>query len=199
MTPSPAVSVAVSGRSYGDERCYPAASIVKVSILAALLQEGRPLTGRERELARAMIVRSDNDAATALWRTIGGAPGLDAAHARLGLAQTTAEPAWGLTRTTARDQLALLRAVFDGSGPYGYLASLMGRVAQGQDWGVSAAGGEWALKNGWMPMRETGLWVVHSVGMVDGRAIAVLSEGHPTLETGIAVVESAAREAVGCR
>ncbi|MET7715778.1 serine hydrolase [Streptomyces sp. NPDC005407] len=191
---SASVSVAVSGLSYGEQRAYPSASIVKVSILAALLLEGRPLTARERELARAMIVRSDNDAATALWETIGGAPGLDAAHARLGLAQTRAETAWGLTRTTAADQLALMRAVFD--GPYAYLRALMGQVVEGQDWGVSAAGGAWALKNGWMPMRETGLWVVHSVGRADGRLIAVLSDGHETKKAGIACVEAAVREAV---
>ncbi|NUK84717.1 hypothetical protein [Streptomyces lunaelactis] len=46
---------------------------------------------------------------------------LDAMHERLGLTQTRAESAWGLTRTTARDQLTLMRAVFGGptriSGP----------------------------------------------------------------------------------
>lgn len=191
---SVSVAVAVAGRSCGDQRAYPSASIVKVSILAALLLEGRPLTARERELARAMIVRSDNDAATALWETIGGAAGLDAAHTRLGLTQTRAETAWGLTRTTAADQLALMRAVFD--GPYAYLRDLMGQVVEGQDWGVSAAGGAWALKNGWMPMRDTGLWVVHSVGRAGGRLLAVLSDGHETKEEGIACVEAAVREAV---
>ncbi|MEV6397896.1 serine hydrolase [Streptomyces sp. NPDC051907] len=195
------VSVAVSHgaavRSYGEDLAYPSASIVKVSILAALLLEGRELTERERALARDMIVRSDNDAATELWTTIGGAPGLDAAHARLGLTRTRARRAWGLTRTTARDQLALLRAVFD--GPYPYLRTLMGQVVAGQDWGVSAAGGPWALKNGWMPMRESGLWVVHSVGRAGGSLIAVLSEGHPTKEAGIACVEAAARAAVTTR
>ncbi|MGW0557207.1 serine hydrolase [Streptomyces sp. NPDC002926] len=189
-----AVSVALPGRSYGEQRTYPSASIVKVSILAALLQRGRALTTRERALARAMIVRSDNDAASVLWETIGGAAGLDVAHERLGLTGTRAESAWGLTRTTARDQLTLMRAVF--GGPYACLRSLMEQVVDGQNWGVSAAGGEWALKNGWMPMRDTGLWVVHSVGRAGGRPIAVLSDGHPTMEAGIARVEEAVREAV---
>jgi hypothetical protein len=176
---------------YGDERTYPSASIVKVSILAALRE---PLSERDRELARAMIVSSDNDAATALWERIGGAAGLDAAHARLGLSQTVADRAWGLTRTTARDQLVVLRAVF--GGPHPYLRSLMRQVVPGQDWGVSAAGGPWALKNGWMPMRATGLWTVHSVGQANGSLIAVLSDGHPTRDAGVACVEAAAREAV---
>ncbi|WP_309226531.1 hypothetical protein [Streptomyces lunaelactis] len=64
---------------------------------------------------------------------------------------------------------------------------------------MSAAGGEWALKNGWMPMSDTGLWVVHSVGRAGSRLIAVLSDGHPTKEAGIARVEEAVREAVGAR
>ncbi|WP_406001870.1 serine hydrolase [Streptomyces sp. NBC_00829] len=191
---SASVSVALPGRSYGEHRTYPSASIVKVSILAALLLEGRPLTGRETELARAMIVRSDNDAATALWEKAGGAPGLDAAHTRFGLTRTRADTAWGLTRTTASDQLILMQAVF--SGGYPVLTSLMEQVAKGQDWGVSAAGGPWALKNGWMPMRESGLWVVHSVGRAGALPIAVLSDGHPTKEAGVACVEAAVREAV---
>lgn len=195
---SASVSVALLHRSYGEERTYPAASIVKVSILAALLERGHPLTARERGLARAMIVRSDNDAATALWEAVGGAAGVDAAHARLGLTQTRAAAAWGLTRTTARDQLTLMQAVFGGRS-YAYLRSLMRQVLPGQDWGVSAAGGPWALKNGWMPMRDTGLWVVHSVGRTGGRLIVVLSDGHPTKEAGIACVEAAAREAAGGR
>ncbi|MER6915656.1 serine hydrolase [Streptomyces sp. NPDC000594] len=194
------VSVALAGRSEGDDgRAYPSASIVKVSILAARLQQDRPLDVRERELAHAMIVRSDNDAATELYATIGGPDGLDAAHARLGLTGTRADRAWGMTRTTARDQLTLMRAVFDGRFPeLAALTGLMAAVDPGQSWGVSAAGAGWALKNGWMPMRATGLWVVHSVGRAaGGRPIAVLSEGHPTMEAGVAAVETAVREALG--
>lgn len=66
---------------------------------------------------------------------------------------------------------------------------------------MSAAGTGWALKNGWMPRTATGLWDVNSIGRVSvgGRVllIAVLSAGHATKEAGIAVVEAAARAAVG--
>ncbi|MGW7056280.1 serine hydrolase [Streptomyces sp. NPDC054887] len=217
------VSYAVSsctGREYvrhGDGR-FPAASVVKVGILAALLlrarDEGRAPDAAELAYAEAMIRRSDNDAASALWAVIGGAAGLDAAHARLGLTQTTADRAWGRTRTTARDQLTLLRAVFGEGGAGGdgvldadsraYIAGLMGRVVPGQDWGVSAAGRGAALKNGWMPRDATGLWTVHSVGRVraaDGQLLlmAVLSEGHSTREAGIAVVERTSVEVAGGR
>ncbi|MEU8675767.1 serine hydrolase [Streptomyces sp. NPDC048560] len=212
-----AVSVAVDGGSgalavYGDAATYDTASIVKVNVLVALLllvqDERRELSGAEHGFAEAMIRRSDNTSATRLWRVIGGAEGLDAANARLGLTSTTAANAWGLTRTTASDQVRLLRAVF---GPAGesplspdsraYVGELMGEVEADQQWGVSAAGTGWSLKNGWMPRTTTGLWDVNSIGRVvaDGRShlVAVLSDGHATKEAGIALVESVARAAVG--
>ncbi|MEU3919060.1 serine hydrolase [Streptomyces sp. NPDC029004] len=208
------LSVAVldtkSGESavYG-EKTYDTASIVKVDILAALLlaaqDAGRSLTAEEKTQAAAMIRLSDNTAATALWQTIGGARGLDAANERLGLTETAGAGAWGLTQTTARDQLALLQAVFGTNSVLSeasrtYLQTLMEQISTDQDWGVSAAGSGWALKNGWMPRTATGLWDVNSIGRVsvDGRVclVAVLSDGHATKEAGIALVEAAARKAV---
>ncbi|WP_406265206.1 class A beta-lactamase-related serine hydrolase [Streptomyces sp. NBC_00191] len=207
---SVAVLDTVSGESavYGEET-YDTASIVKVDILAALLlaaqDAGRSLTPQEKTQAAAMIRLSDNTAATALWQTIGGAQGLDAANELLGLTETAGAGAWGLTQTTARDQLALLQAVFGTDSMLGeasrtYLQGLMEQISTDQDWGVSAAGSGWALKNGWMPRTATGLWDVNSIGRVsvDGRMclLAVLSDGHATKEAGIELVEAAARKAV---
>ncbi|MFI5755790.1 serine hydrolase [Streptomyces sp. NPDC051569] len=193
------------GAGHGEDRTYVTASVVKVAVLVALLlragDTGRWLTAKEEHLAAAMIRHSDNDAATALRAALGGVAGLDAAHARLGMTRTSGAPAWGLTRTTARDQLTLLRAVF-GRGPEldgrarRFAAGLMERVVPGQAWGVSAAGGDWALKNGWLPRSGSGLWVVHSVGRVRGCLVAVLSAGHATKEDGVARVEEAAVTAV---
>lgn len=155
------LSVAVRERGgrrsagYGTER-FATASVVKVQILAALLLQaydhGRELGGPERERAEAMIRHSDNGAASALWRTIGGEEGLDAAGRRLGLARTEggAGGFWGLTRTTATDQLTLLRAVYEDGPPAppvlprdacAYIRTLMARVVAGQRWGVTAAEG----------------------------------------------------------
>ncbi|MFE4449756.1 serine hydrolase [Streptomyces sp. NPDC056796] len=209
------VSVAVldtesgAGAAYGDG-AYDSASIVKVDILAALLllaqDEGRELSGAEQAYAEAMIRRSDNASATALLRVIGGEDGLDAANERLGLTGTKAAHAWGLTQTTAADQVRLLEAV-TGTGPAltaasrAYVTELMGEVEADQRWGVSAAGTGAVLKNGWMPRTTTGLWDVNSIGRVEsgGRTVlvAVLSRGHATKEAGIALVESAAEAAVG--
>ncbi|MFD5553247.1 serine hydrolase [Streptomyces sp. NPDC127068] len=200
--------------AYRGTTAFATASIVKVDILAALLlgaqRSGRRLTPGERGNATAMIERSDNASASALWTAIGGAGGLDAANERLGLTGTTGGAAgrWGLTQTTAVDQVALLRAVFDSQGgsalsaaSRAYVQQLMGRVVSGQDWGVSAAGGsERALKNGWLPRSATGLWVINSVGRVsvEGRSylVAVLSDGHTSMNEGVRLVEKVASLAV---
>ncbi|MGV4981206.1 serine hydrolase [Streptomyces sp. NRAIS4] len=228
---SPHVTAAVldldgTGRTpvvHGEDSAYDTASIVKVDILAALLLQaqdaGRQLTAGERGHAEPMIERSDNTAADALWRQIGQASGLAAANKRLGLTSTTGGPGvkWGLTRTTASDQIRLLRAVFDGdttakSGSpaltaqsRAYIRSLMGQVIPEQTWGVSAAGGSGAgaapaLKNGWLQRNTSGLWDVNSVGQVTVKGhrylVAVLSNGSASMSEGVSLVERTARGAV---
>jgi hypothetical protein len=197
-----------SGETYASgEGVFVTASVVKVDILTALLltarDAGRGLTAAERAYAEAMIVRSDNDAATALWQVVGRAAGLDAANARLGLTRTAADARWGLTRTTAADRVRLLRRVFAPGDAWVYVRELMERVVPEQAWGVPSLadpGTRWAVKNGWLPRDATGLWVVNSTGCVTvgGRvyAVAVLSDGHASMTEGVARVEHAAREAV---
>ncbi|MFJ8108647.1 serine hydrolase [Streptomyces sp. NPDC096132] len=212
------VSVAVldveSGESatYGDA-AFDTASIVKVDILATLLlqaqDEGRHLTATEKSDATAMIENSDNTSASELWRTIGKAKGLDAANERFGLTGTEGgdDMLWGLTQTTAADQLTLLQQVFGddselSEASQSYIQGLMGQIAADQHWGVSAAadGSSWALKNGWLARSTTGLWDINSIGRVtaDGRTywVAVLSNGNATQAKGISLVEAAAKAAV---
>ncbi|MEU0304187.1 serine hydrolase [Streptomyces sp. NPDC006175] len=195
--------------AYGDG-AYDAASIVKVDILAALLlqaqDEDRELNGAEQAYAEAMIRRSDNTSATELLKVLGGEEALDAANGRLGLTGTRAAHAWGLTQTTAADQVRLLEAVSGtdselSAASRAYITELMGQVEADQRWGVSAAGTDAVLKNGWMPRTTTGLWDVNSIGRVTSGGhtllVAVLSRGHATKEAGIDLVESVARTAVG--
>jgi beta-lactamase class A len=197
--------------AYGDG-AFDTASIVKVDILATLLLQaqdaGRKLSASERTYATAMIENSDNASATALWRAIGRAKGLEAANERFGLTDTEGGDGdlWGLTRTTAADQLALLRQVFEergselSKGSRAYLRGLMGRIAAGQDWGVSAAGSSFALKNGWLPRSTTGRWVINSIGRVTSGGhsylVAALSQGNATQAAGISLVEAVAKAAV---
>uniref|UniRef100_A0AAU1I651 Class A beta-lactamase-related serine hydrolase n=1 Tax=Streptomyces sp. NBC_00180 TaxID=2903632 RepID=A0AAU1I651_9ACTN len=212
------VSVAVLDPESGESATYGSgsfdtASVVKVDILAALLLQaqdaGRQLTATEKSYATAMIQNSDNASASQLWRAIGEAAGLDAANERLGLTATGGGDGmlWGLTQTTADDQLRLLQQVFGedselSEASRSYLRGLMGEIAVDQQWGVSAVadGSAWALKNGWLPRTATGLWDINSIGRVtvDGRAylVAVLSGGNSTKAKGISLVETAAGAAV---
>ncbi|SCK18238.1 serine hydrolase [Streptomyces sp. WMMB 322] len=187
---------------------YDSASIVKVSVLAALLrkaqEEHRELTPREVRSTTAMITRSDNAATSTLWRRIGR----DRFAQFLSLAgmRDTApgrKASWGLTQVTARDQVKLLR-LLTAPNPVltpasrAYALGLMNRVVPSQRWGVPAGAPGSAtvhVKNGWLP-RSTGAWRVHSVGAFthggNDYGIAVLSQGNRTMRYGIATIQDVA-------
>jgi beta-lactamase class A len=193
---------------YQTQAVFETASIVKVDILAALLLQAqrnqRSLTAQERRLAERMIRYSDNDAASALWSSVGGADGVNAANAQFGLASTTPgdQGYWGLTTTTAADQARLIDATLAGNGPLtpassAYLAGLMTSVTDDQGWGISAGakdGEAVALKNGWLSRsNQNGRWIVNSIGRVtdaDTDAIVVvLSTGNASFAAGVSSVE----------
>ena len=93
---------------------FDSASVVKVTILSALLrklqQEHRSLTAAQRKLATAMITLSDNDAASTLWAET-GTPSLQHFLDLAGMKETELGPGgyWGLTLITAHDELTLLK------------------------------------------------------------------------------------------
>ncbi len=183
------------------------ASIVKVDILETLLyqaqQAGRPLSGAVVATARGMIEASDNDDATALWNLAGGSAGVAAYDGALGLTETVPDPfgAWGLTTTSAADQLLLLRALVVPNGlldeaSQDFQLALMQSVEAGQNWGVSGgipAGVTVALKNGWLPLSGDSDWEINSIGRIkgDGRRylIAVLTTHDPSEAAGIDTIE----------
>jgi hypothetical protein len=199
--------------TYGDGS-YDTASIVKVDILAALLyqahQDGRTLTASEQTLATAMIERSDNDAATALFNAVGGKEGLEAFNKVIGLTDTVvgSNGYWGLTRTTAADQLKLLEVVFGddsvlSADSLAYEQGLMSNVIDSQNFGVSAAADDAddsALKVGYLQRSATGLWDVTSIGEIeaDGHTylVAVLSDSNPSFDSGVSLVDQVAEAAV---
>jgi Beta-lactamase enzyme family len=196
--------------SYQGNVPFSAASVVKVDILATLLlqarQEGHQISEADEDLADIMITSSDNAAASTLWSEIGDADGLSAANRTFGLTSTDpgGDGYWGLTTTTATDQVKLLDVIASPTGPLGSanatLLDLMGEVVSDQDWGVSAAartGETTILKNGWLSMdSDDGLWEVNSIGRITGNGtnvtIAVLSHGSDDLDDGIALVERVA-------
>ena len=177
------------------------ASIIKVDILATLLHERQRdggLSSGQNGVAQGMIEASDNDDATDLWNDEGGAGAVAGFDERAGMSQTTPNVDWGLTTTTPRDQLMLLRLVMlpnhllsKSSRDYEY--ELMRRVIPSEHWGVSAGvvpTATVALKNGWLP-RPAG-WQVNSIGQVTGSGrhylLAVMTDEDPTEDYGIATI-----------
>ena len=195
------------------------ASIVKVEIMGTALHEaeaaGQALPASEAALMPSMIENSDNDSATALLQDVGGpsavarfdrSAGLnDTVPSRLAFIPGTALPGWGLTTTTALDEVTLVSnfaypsaVLSDAARKYGL--SLMEHVEADQDWGVSGgvpAGTTVALKNGWLPVGSAG-WQVNSIGWISGHGrnyvLAVLTDGSPTEAYGINTVETIARD-----
>jgi hypothetical protein len=186
---------------------YVTASIVKVDILATLLRQaqdaGRGLTPGEQATAASMIEFSDNNAATALWNQVGGAPAVARFNQLVGMPNTSPGPGglWGLTITTASDQVRLMRVVgypnaVLGDGQRNFMQSLMENVTPSQRWGVSGgipAGVTIALKNGWLP--RSGGWEINSIGHIAGGqndyVIAALTSGDPSMGYGIGTIEVA--------
>ncbi len=203
-----AVYDAVSGRTYSYQTGVKVdtASVIKVAIMAAVLRgaelAGRSLTPTEIKDMTRMIEASDNDAATDLWFAIGGRDGMTAFLQEAGLSESVTDPAghWGLTQTTALDQVKLMKDfVFPTAllsfSSQAYGLSLLENVIPADDWGVSGGvpdGVAVALKNGWLPI-GTAEWIVNSVGYVQGRGrnyvIAILSRGSPTFADGVQTLD----------
>jgi beta-lactamase class A len=211
------VAVAVDDLSTGMTAAYDGgtefvtASIVKVDILATLLyqlqQAGQPVCADDQYQAQTMIENSDNDAASELYAEVGGAQAIDEANQAFGLTQTTVgtDGYWGLTTTTAADQIQLLRTVFTSPSPLSstsqnYIQGLMSQVETDQQWGIPAAadpGTPFMVKNGWLPNPTR--WEINSIGEVvhDGQQllIAVLSADNASEQAGISLVETVATKA----
>ncbi|MFI6286494.1 serine hydrolase [Streptomyces sp. NPDC051018] len=191
------------------DRRFDSASVVKVTVLGALLMEakerGRTLTARESGLARAMITRSDNASTDALWQQL-GTDRIDEFLNAAGMKDT--DPGrgghWGLTQITARDQSRLLRLLTTPNAVLtdasrAYVLKLMREVVPSQRWGTPAGAPATAtaqVKNGWLPRAARG-WRVHSVGVFTeaghDRTIAVLTEDNATMASGVDTVEAISR------
>jgi hypothetical protein len=182
---------------------------MKVDILATLLTEAQAqgvvsLPADQQVLAQQMIEESNDDDAQNLWDFEGGATAVGRFDAEAGLTQTVPNTAgyWGLSTTTAADQVQLVREVAYpntvlSDASRNYELGLMTNVDPAQAWGISygvAAGTTIAIKNGWVPLdNESPPWQVNSIGYVngDGRnyVIAVLVNGESTEEEGIQTIQ----------
>ncbi|WP_461219561.1 serine hydrolase [Lapidilactobacillus salsurivasis] len=185
---------------------FATASIVKVSILAQVLhelaQKGATLSSTQQNQAVAMIENSSNDAATYfLLNVLGSYSALNRIFADLSMTSSQVnQTAWGITQTTATDQLKLLNAIFyEGtyltSASQAYLQKLMGQVSEEQDWGVSSGSASWQLKNGWLT--DEGNTMINSIGHVTTDSgfdytIAILTDQNVSEASGEALVSQLA-------
>jgi hypothetical protein len=212
-----AVYDAVSGKTYF---LHPGvkedtASIVKVQIMGTLLKQaqtaGSPLPGTELSLMTSMIEASDNSSATQLLADAGGPSPVKQFDESVGMTNTEPHnttpyidgdpslPAWGLTTTTAADEVKLVRAFAYQNGVLNstnrnYGTGLMTHVEADQNWGVSGGVGDGtavALKNGWLPLdvASNSNWQVDSIGWIHGNGrdyvLAVLTNGNVSEQAGI--------------
>jgi hypothetical protein len=189
------------------------ASIVKVEIMGTALAEAEsrrsPLPATEAALMPSMVEDSDNQSATTLLADVGGATAVARFDRSLGMRHTTPSslalipgtpwPGWGLTTTTALDEVTLVSAfaypnsvLSAASRRYGL--GLMEQVEADQDWGVSGgvtSGTTVALKNGWLPLGPSD-WQINSIGWISGHGrnyvLAILTDHDPSEAYGIQTI-----------
>jgi hypothetical protein len=190
------------GRMYGSHlhRRFVSASVVKAMLLVAYLRKlqhaHRDLDSRDRSLLHPMIHVSDNDAATRVWSSVGN-PRLRRLADRAGMTDFSIQGIWANAMISAADQAGffdrmnrLLPDRFQG-----YANRLLSHIVSWQSWGIPEMarprGWKVFFKGGW---RGTGRGqLVHQAARLrrsDKRiAIAVLTDGNPSMGYGIQTIE----------
>ncbi len=192
--------------SFQGTRSFPMYSTVKVPIMLTVLdravREDRRVTTREQTLIELMIQYSDNNAATTLLNSVGGARAVEAFLRRNNINNTYINnAAWGASTTTVQDMARLMARLGNCmmlvQRLCTYALTTMRGVTSAQAWGVSAGvpkGGKVALKNGWYPDRDG--WGVNSIGLIQSQgknyAIAVYTYPDPSMGYGITTIEQIA-------
>ena len=193
-----------------DER-ITTASVVKIEVMTGVLlraqDQGRALTAWERSKIDPMITESADTPTSELFIYLGGTAGFATVDERLSLTETELPPSvWGLTETSARDQVNLIRQVL--IGDYGPLDEAyreeawryMTSVIPSQTWGITAGvEPRWtvAQKNGFAGSSRG--WRINSVGFVEdlegsGYAVSILSVGWSSVAQGTPAVEYISRQ-----
>lgn len=190
------------GRMYGSHlhRRFVSASVVKAMLLVAYLRKlkhaHRDLDSSDRSLLRPMIHVSDNDAATRVWSIVGN-PRLRRLADRAGMTDFSIQGIWANAMISAADQAGffyrmnrLLPDRFQG-----YANRLLSHIVSWQSWGIPAVarprGWKVFFKGGWRGTSRGQL--VHQAARLrrhDKRiAIAVLTDGNPSMGYGIQTIE----------
>lgn len=184
-------------------RTFVSASVVKAMLLVADLRKlaarHRRLDAERRALLGAMIHVSDNGAATAIFERDGPGP-LYALARRAKMADFSVDGYWSSAQISAVDQARLFFSM-ERLIPRrfrGYADHLLSHIVDFESWGIPAVarprGWRVFFKGGW---RGTGRGqLVHQVARLEGSrgrlAIAVLTDGDPSMAYGIETIEGVA-------
>lgn len=143
---------------YRPDHVEQSASVVKAMLMVAYLNRssvaGRALNAYDKSLLNPMITRSDNTAADAVDTIVGGS-GLQALAARVGMSHfAAAEPIWGETQITARDQTKFFLHIDGYIAPRhrAYAMHLLASIVPYERWGIGEVAPKgWNLyfKGGW--------------------------------------------------
>lgn len=175
---------------------FRSASLVKAMVLAADLRRhariGAWPDAGTRARHRAMITRSDNKVASAMFNRV-GSRGLYAVARSVGMKRFRNGGYWGQSELTASDQARFflyMNAAFP-KRFQGYARNLLRSIVPSQTWGASRVarrkGFTTMFKSGWLP--RSGGWVVHQgLRLERGRCtigVAVLTGRQPSMSTGV--------------
>ena len=193
-------------RGRGETTQFQSASVVKSMLLAAELRrlddEGLPLDSATESLLTSMITISDNDAATAIYGRVGD-EGLNAVAQRTGMKDFEVAISWGYAKITAGDMARLfaqldriasrpLREVRQGPARLGHARAelgdpgrreglerpLQGRLDRHRLRAARQPGGRAAARRAEL-------------------AIAILTDGQPSMAYGIETVEGITARLLG--
>jgi hypothetical protein len=182
--------------SLGSLKSGRAWSTMKVPVSLAAQRERGPAVAAMEDKA---ITFSDNDAATSVFARV-GPERLDAIAHRAGMRDFRSSTSWGASEISAADMAAAF-ADLDRMLPQRYRRfglGLLGSIVPEQRWGIARIASErgWSVrfKGGWR--LDPGGQIVNQAAELrrDGaeRAIAVLSDGQPSMSYGVTTVEGVA-------
>ena len=198
--------VGSEGRIYGAHlhRRFISASVVKAMLLVAYLRmldaRHHRLDAHDRSLLHPMIHVSDNGAATRVWSIVGDHRLRRLAHAA-GMTDFSIRGIWANAMISAADQA---RFFFEMNGllprrSRGYANALLSHIVGYESWGIPAVarlrGWKVYFKGGWRPTGRGQL--VHQVARLERGtkrvAIAVMTDGDPSMGYGIRTIEGVTR------
>ncbi len=192
------------GRLHGLHlhRRFISASVVKAMLLVAYLrkldQQHKSLSSQGRSLLYRMIHVSDNSAASEVQRRTGNHR-IHKLADRAGMTDFSLSGVWANAHISAADQARYFFYMDDLIPPQfdRFARSLLAGITSSQRWGIPHVAHGWKVffKGGW---RSTGRGqLVHQVARLERRhrrvAIAVMTDGDPTMGYGIGTIAGVAK------